>query len=376
MIIRNQQGSLRAKKLRASSVSIYAGIFILVISFLALSYEGGGTATQDGVVAATQSVPRASSSRVSEKVSVDQLVAANAITSLAETTDLPAAGDLREATTTLFIKKQLSQTDAEVITKPQIIQPTTSTERGIISYDVKDGENLETIAKKFNVSTQTLRWANNTTSDAVAVGKSITVPLTDGVVYTVKDGDTLESLADKYKVSAERIVLYNDLDSDNPLKEGVKIVLPNGDLPETERPGYVAPVVAPRVSYGGGSSSTTGSSYGFGRASGGNRYAAGNCTWYAYERRLALGKPIGGLWGNAYSWASSARMAGFVVDQNPQPGDVFQTSYGGGGYGHVGVVESVDGDNIYVSDMNYGGYNVVTQRTIPRGSLGGYYFIK
>lgn len=371
VIIRNQSVALRARKVRASSVSVYAGIFLLTIGFMALGYKGGGTSPEPGVVAATQASSSNQSAGTPERVSVDQLAAASAVTNLAEVTNLPTAGDLREATTTLYIKKQLAQTDAEVITKPQIVQPTTSQERGITTYVAKRGDDLSKIAKQFNVSTQTLRWANDTTSDAVQAGKKVTVPLTDGVVYTVKSGDTVASIARKYKVDSERIIFYNDLDIDAKLKKGTKIVLPNGNLPETERPGYEAP----RPTYSGQQSQTTGVDYGYAKVSAGNRYAPGNCTWYAYERRSALGKPIGSLWGNAYSWASSARMAGFKVDQNPQPGAIFQTSSGGGGYGHVGIVERVDAKNIYVSDMNYGGYNVVTSRTIPRSSLGGYNFI-
>ena len=116
-------------------------------------------------------------------------------------------------------------------------------------------------------------------------------------------------------------------------------------------------------------------SYGYGGAAGGNRYASGNCTWYAYERRAQLGRPIGGLWGNAYSWASSARGAGYVVNNTPSPGAVIQTSSGGGGYGHVGVVERIEGDNMIISDMNYAGYNVVTWRNIPMSQAGSYSYI-
>lgn len=386
MIIRNQPSAPRAKKPRFSAVSVYAGVFILVISFLALGHKGGGTAQQPGVVSATQAASSAPAAGSPEKISIDQLTAVNAVTSLAEAVKLPTAGDLREATTTLYIKKQLSQTDAEVISKPQIIQPTTSVERGITSYTVKEGENLETIAKQFNISTQTLRWANNTTSDAVEVGKSLVVPQTDGVVYTVKDGDTIEAIADKYKVDAERVVLYNDLEADAPLVKDARIILPSGDLPETERPGYVAPrqqtYSYSSSSYSGGASSwasmgggSLSRSYGFPGPTAGNRYAAGNCTWYAYERRAQLGRPIGGMWGNAYSWASSARGAGYSVGNTPAVGAVIQTSGGGGGYGHVGVVERIEEDGIVISDMNYAGYNVVTWRKIPASQVSSYQYI-
>ncbi len=356
-IIRNQSSARRAKKLRIKGITAYTGLFVIIISILALSYQGGGVASQaQGSVAASQ--PARMVSQSSGAVSIDQYVAANAVTSLAETANLPAAGDLREATTTLLIQKQLAQSDTEVISKPEIVQPTTSAERGLTEYTVKEGESLETVARQFGISTQTLRWANNTTSDAVEPGKVITVPRTDGVVYTVKDGDTVASIAERYKVDAERIVLYNDLESSSSLTKDMKIVLPSGELPETERPGYVVPRASSSYSSYGGVS------YGNVRASVGNRYAAGNCTWYAYERRLALGRPIGSFWGNASSWAASARAAGFTVNKTPAPGAIFQNGGGWGGYGHVGIVERVENGVVYVSDMNYGGYNVVTHRIL------------
>ena len=371
-IIRNQSKALRANKNRGVAVSLYAGAFFLVITLLTLSYGGKNLTPQQNDTVAAQAASKSSEvASNQEKISVDQLSAASAVTQLAEMANLPVAGDLREATTTLYIKKQLAQNDTEVITKPQIVQPTTSTERGITDYVVKSGDTMESIAAQFGISAQTLKWANNSTSDAAQEGATLTVPRTDGVVYTVKDGDTVASLADKYKVDLERIVLYNDLASDEALVAGMRLVLPSGELPETERPGYVAPrPVTP--TYSSNSGNILSSSYGYARVFSGNRYALGNCTWYAYERRAAMGRPIGSLWGNATNWAASARAAGFTVNGTPAPGAIFQY---GGGYGHVGIVDSVDGEYLYVTDMNYAGYNVVTSRKIPLSSTGHYSYI-
>lgn len=270
----------------------------------------------------------------------------------------------------------MAQGDTEVISKPQIIQPEKSAQRGIKTYVTKQGDTIDSIAKKFNVTAQTVRWANNTTSDAVEAGKTLIIPMVDGVVYTVKDGDTIEKLAEKYKANPERVALYNDLANGAALAKDTRIVLPGGVLPENEQPGYVASRSG-RRGYAGRTTggAVSGISYGYARASVGNRYALGNCTWYVYERRAALGRPIGSFWGNATSWAASARAAGFVVNHTPAPGAIFQTTWGGGGLGHVGMVERVEGGTIYVSDMNYAGYNVVTHRTIPMSEVGRYNFI-
>ena len=346
----------------------------MTISFLIYGNSGSNVSAERSKTLAsseTTGVSSVSKSAKSKTASVDELAAANAVTNLAETAELPSAGDLRESETSLTIKKNLSQNDAEVITKPDIVKPDTSAARGISSYVTKEGDTMESIAKKFKISSQTLRWANNTTSDAVEPNKTLVVPLVDGVIYTVKDGDTAQSLAEKYKTSAERVVLYNDIDDGAKLSIGSRIVLPGGELPENERPGYVAPRSRSYGNRYSSSSTTTSASRSWLTASVGNRYAAGNCTWYAYERRMQLGRPIGSFWGNANTWATSARAAGFVVNNTPAPGAIFQTT--AGYYGHVGIVERVENGVVYVSDMNYAGYGIITHRTL--NGVGGYLYI-
>ena len=355
-------------------------MFLLTVSFLVYGNSGSNVSAERSKTLASTEIASTSTPTGATKAkiaSVDKLVAASAVTSLAETAELPSAGDLRESETSLTIKKNLSQNDAEVIAKPDIVKLDTSAARGVSSYVTKEGDTMDSISKKFKISSQTLRWANNTTSDAIEPNKTLVVPLVDGVVYTVKNGDTAQSLAEKYKTSAERIVLYNDIDDGSRLSVGSRIVLPGGELPENERPGYVAPRGR---SYGNrysslASSTTTSASQNWLTASVGNRYAAGNCTWYAYERRLQLGRPIGSFWGHAKAWSASARAAGLVVNNVPAPGAIIQNTWGGFGYGHVGIVERVDGQNIYVSDMNYKGYNIISSRIVPLTEAGRYSFI-
>ena len=108
----------------------------------------------------------------------------------------------------------------------------------------------------------------------------------------------------------------------------------------------------------------------------GNRYVYGYCTWYAYERRASSGRPVGSFWGNAYSWASAAASQGYKVNNTPAAGAVFQTSGGGGGYGHVAYVESVDSKgNVTIREMNYAGWNVISSRTISAGQARSYSYI-
>ena len=292
---------------------------------------------------------------------VDQVAAANVASSVAKTLDLAVDNNVQSLATSLNVKTELAQTDTSFITKPQIVQQGGGT--GITSYQSKDGDTVQGVAAAFGVSEDTIRWANSLTSDNIGGGKDLKIPGTTGVVYTVKDGDNLDKLADKYKADKDRIVTFNNLELSG-LQSGAQIVLPGGILPENERPGYRAPST--------GSSSYSVSSYRTGSFSG-NGYAYGYCTYYAYNRRAELGRPIGGNWGNATSWAYFASADGYAVDRNPRPGDVFQY---GGGLGHVGVVEQVNSDgSLVVSEMNYAGWNIISSRTVSAGQAAGWNYI-
>ena len=63
------------------------------------------------------------------------------------------------------------------------------------------------------------------------------------------------------------------------------------------------------------------------------------------------------------------------MNKTPAPGAIIQTSAGGGGYGHVGIVERIEGDQMIISDMNYAGYNRVTWRKIPLSQAASYNYI-
>lgn len=314
----------------------------------------------------------ASNSQVSNSVldqsttSVDQIAAANVASSVAQTLNLAVQDNVQNLAVSLNAKTELAQTATTFLSKPQIVQQD-SNRRGITQYVSVDGDTVQSVAAKFAISEDTVRWANNLTSDNIGGGKTLQIPGTTGIVYTTKAGDTAPDLANKYKADADRILTYNDLEISG-LQPGQKIVIPDGILPDNERPGY-RPVSS---SYNGGISvsSTRVGAYG------GNGYAYGYCTWYAYNRRAQLGRPIGGNWGNAVSWASYARADGFRVDKSPEAGAVFQIGGGWGGLGHVGVVERVNDDgSIYVSEMNYAGWNVVSNRTIPASQVGEYNYI-
>ncbi len=107
-----------------------------------------------------------------------------------------------------------------------------------------------------------------------------------------------------------------------------------------------------------------------------NLYAWGNCTWWVFIRRSQIGEPIPNSWGNASSWANSARADGYLVDHQPSPGAIMQLSYVDHGLGHVAFVESVDSDGTWhISEMNVQGLDVEDHTSEPASAATFYNFI-
>ena len=343
--------------------------FLVFFAIIAIAFFG----SRDKSNNAEQSMNMASIAASNYQVTTDQISQFYMVAEVADNLNLASANLASINYTTIAILQQNGQTINETgkIQKPAMVD-ISDISRGVINYTVKDGENMDQIAARFGVTPDQIRWSNNLKTTDVSGGQTLLIPSVPGIVYTVKDGDTVESLANKYGSSAEQIISVNDLEKDHTLKSGSAILIPSGVLPETERPEYVVPT----TNYYG-YSSTTSYHYTASYASG-NRYAYGWCTWYAWQWRhdnMPGNYDLPGNMGNANTWASAARSAGFAVNSTPAYGAVFQT--GAGYLGHVGVVTKVNSDgSIVISDMNgIAGWGRVGSKTIPASQVGQYVYI-
>ena len=280
---------------------------------------------------------------------------------------LSVQNNVSERAISIYAKSEIAQTDETVITKPTL--SIASGNNALTTYTTVEGDNANSVAVKFGLTSQTIKWANNLATDIINPGINLTIPVVDGVVYVVKEGDSAESLAEKYGGSPSAILAQNNLDV---LSVDETILIPNGVLPTNERPGYTTQTSsANRIgSYRGGYSSYILS---IGTTRAGNNYSYGYCTWYAYNRRVELGLPAYRSLGNANTWDNRARAAGITVSRIPIAGSIFQTD--AGYYGHVGIVESVNPDGtINISDMNgIAGWGRVGHKNGV--SPSGYWFI-
>ena len=92
-------------------------------------------------------------------------------------------------------------------------------------YTVKKGDSLYAIAKLYGTSVDEIKKLNYLTSNSLVVGQVLRIPevytkpddmvVPNYISYTVKKGDTLYSIAKKYGVSADTIIQDNNLKNSN-----------------------------------------------------------------------------------------------------------------------------------------------------------------
>lgn len=109
----------------------------------------------------------------------------------------------------------------------------------IIEYKVENGDTLSTIAKKFDISGDTIKWANNLDDvNQIKPGQKLKILPITGVSHVVKSGDNVESVAKKYQADAQSVVdfPFNDIPDDFKLLEGQILIIRDGQPPETKIP--------------------------------------------------------------------------------------------------------------------------------------------
>ncbi len=111
----------------------------------------------------------------------------------------------------------------------------------ILDYTVEKGDTLSTIADKFDISTETIRWANDLTNDNITVGDSLRILPVTGIAYKVAKGDSVYSIAKKLDTETQKIVDFPFNDFANPetfsLVEGQMLIVPDGVKP-AEQPTF------------------------------------------------------------------------------------------------------------------------------------------
>lgn len=267
-----------------------------------------------------------------------------------------AYGSVLGASTTAEDEASEDGIEDNGITKanPDSVQKLVS--RQVQIYETKPFDTVYTVAAQFKVTPRTIRETNGLPNNALKAGWFIVVPPVDGIVLEVTNPDlSLDDIANKYRANLDKVVSYNGLEGpDSEIAMGDYLVIPGGVLPEAPKPAN-APTTATN------NSKAVKPSIPKANFKGSNKFASGQCTDYAARNTGWVD------WrGNASAWMSNAKAKGHTVNRVPKVGSIIQTAESR--YGHVGVVEAVNGDQVTFGEWNYAGPYKYTRRTVSVNS--------
>ncbi len=128
----------------------------------------------------------------------------------------------------------------------------------IIEHEVLSGETLSSIAEKYGVSVDTIKWENAIQSDSgLKTGTKVRILPVSGIAHKVKEGDTIYSVAKKYKAESQAILdfPFNDVGDNLALSIGDTLIVPDGtpvEAPKSRPTQYLASRDASLPSVAGG----------------------------------------------------------------------------------------------------------------------------
>lgn len=228
-----------------------------------------------------------------------------------------------------------------------------------IRHTVMRGDSVFAIAKEFNVTPETLLWANydslNDDPHALRPGQVLNVPPVNGVFYQWQEGDSLESVADKFKASVDDILNWpgNKLDLTNPVVQpGQWVMVPNG---KREFKQWIIPTIA---------SGRSGTAQAGGSACAGGAVGSGAFIWPADNRYLS---------GNDY-WSGHLAIdiaAGEGAPVYAADSGVVTMSAGGWNYGYGNVIQIDHGNGYATLYAHLSQRNVSVCQSVSRGQLIG-----
>lgn len=168
-------------------------------------------------------------------IKTTQVIPSAPSTTVAEVEPTPTAP--RPTTPAATSPRPARQVAAEETSEPATTSTTTLSVTGSVVtvagprqiHTVKSGDTLTAIARKFDMSVSELAEANKLDTDKpLKLGVKIKGPATTQKAYSVQTGDTLGEIAKRFNVSVKALAAENNLRATAALKKGQKIALPDG----------------------------------------------------------------------------------------------------------------------------------------------------
>lgn len=115
---------------------------------------------------------------------------------------------------------------------------------GIVEYVVQPGDTPSSLAEKFDISLNTILWANDLSKNSkLKIGQKLVILPVSGLVHHVKSGETISEIAEVYQAKTDEILFYNDFADSGNIVVGDILVIPDGKMPS--KPKYTSYTSAP-----------------------------------------------------------------------------------------------------------------------------------
>lgn len=284
-----------------------------------------------------------------------------------------------------------------------------------IKYKVKDWDTLESLAQRFDISKDTIIWANNLSEKPEVKSWDILdiLPVT-WVLYSVKYWDTISAIAQSYDIPMNDIITQNNLylDGASRIYSGQELMLPWAAKKRDPKPVVItqmAPslditnftpntttntqkdLVIPKVSNTPANNTTSNIAiwtppvqlsestyvntswiYQLKKTTSPlGTFVWWNCTWFVDQYKNVIWR-----W-NANQWYRNAQLRWVPVWQTRLLGSivVFDWPWYNRLYGHVGIVVDMTTTEIIIKDMNYRRLNEVTTRKVSKNDVAIKWYI-
>lgn len=101
----------------------------------------------------------------------------------------------------------------------------------VFSYVVQSGDTITQLADRFNISRETIIWANELEGRSLKEGDALMILPVSGALHLVRPNETLGQIARNYKVGESEILSFNQISDANAIFVGDLLVVPGGRKP-------------------------------------------------------------------------------------------------------------------------------------------------
>lgn len=151
---------------------------------------------------------------------------------------LPQESIKESPTLSIIQKSSLAAISPPIMVTPQVLGALAEgtgyewSQREVLEYAVQPGDSLWSIADKFNISLETIFWANDLNKNSlIQIGQKLVILPVSGVAHQVQKGDTVSEIAQIYKTKTDDIMSFNDLSGEADIFIGDILIIPNGVMP-------------------------------------------------------------------------------------------------------------------------------------------------